>query len=121
MHEEVVPKFVVLPRDEHLQERLEKAMEPRLVVRKTFFDLEVPLSPADGMDGCQLFTSVVGDVENKDLNGGQLRGGRGIASSKPEKPCRPEGFSSSLFIREHHTMPREQNAKIPAPLLLELT
>ncbi|CAK9046959.1 Uncharacterized protein SCF082_LOCUS26365 [Durusdinium trenchii] len=42
MHEEVVPKFVVLPRDEHLQERLEKAMEPRLVVRKTFFDLEDP-------------------------------------------------------------------------------
>ena len=47
MHEEVVPKFVVLPRDEHLQERLEKLMEPRLVVRKTFFDLEDPSEPSE--------------------------------------------------------------------------
>ncbi|CAK9047962.1 unnamed protein product [Durusdinium trenchii] len=48
MHEEVGPKFLgKCEFSMHLQERLEKLMEPRLVVRKTFFDLEDPSEPSE--------------------------------------------------------------------------
>ena len=41
MHEDVVPKFQTASND--LEERLKQAQAPKLVVRKTFFDIEEEL------------------------------------------------------------------------------
>lgn len=41
MHEDVVPKFQIASND--LEERLKQAQGPKLVVRKTFFDIEEEL------------------------------------------------------------------------------